>query len=168
MRHRCHPKPDGFTLLELVVVIAILGVLAAVAVPQFFDMRTSTYKTSVAQTASAFAAAISFAFLNCQVMRFAGQDNMPGFGASNVDFNANCYPSSTNGNNSNVNANRCLQVWNGVLAATPSISTPANDTTDYRAQGSGTTCTYTYRLDTAAVRKFTYSTATGAIVVTNP
>ena len=36
-------KQHGFTLVELVVVIAVLGILAAVALPRFTDLRSSAY-----------------------------------------------------------------------------------------------------------------------------
>ena len=39
IRHRLNQK--GFTLVELMVVIAILGVLAAIALPKFTDSTTS-------------------------------------------------------------------------------------------------------------------------------
>lgn len=56
--HR-HSSEHGFTLVELVIIIVILGILAAVAIPRFSDMSESSKQVATQEEMQSLREAIS-------------------------------------------------------------------------------------------------------------
>ena len=52
-------RSKGFTLIELMIVVAIIGILAAVAIPKFADLVTKSKEASVKGSLGAVRSAVS-------------------------------------------------------------------------------------------------------------
>lgn len=110
---------QGFTLVELVVVILLLGVLSVVAVPKFLNIQEDAQAAAVKGTAAAFKSAIDMAHMFWALKHANDQkDEFHVYGDGDegtVDFNKNGWPAQHyNGIESTVelaNDDDCESVW---------------------------------------------------------
>lgn len=75
-------RQSGFTLIELVMVIVLIGVLAAIAVPKFVDLSGDAKQAAVDGVAGALssAAAINYASRKANVANGVAVDNCDDIG----------------------------------------------------------------------------------------
>ena len=88
----------GFTLLELVLVIVVLGLLAVTALPRFINIQDDALKSSVSATAGSFASAVQLAHAGWAV-KVKGEPlalyNFSGMGKQDLDINRHGWPVGT-------------------------------------------------------------------------
>ena len=64
MMQKLRGNKEGFTLIELMIVIAIIGILAAIAIPNFIAYRNKAFCSAAESDANTVAAAIADYFSN--------------------------------------------------------------------------------------------------------
>jgi prepilin-type N-terminal cleavage/methylation domain-containing protein len=150
-----HPiKNLGFTLIELVVVVALVGILAAVALPRMVKNYDGAHEGSVTATGGALASAVILLRSQWVVKGAKGAtDNVDGYGDDNIATSELGWPSDADkgagsSHSSLISADgaRCVRLWKSLLVINaPSISEEKSDQTDYWVQlPSGSVCKFYY------------------------
>ncbi|MGK0306995.1 MAG: MSHA pilin protein MshB [Gammaproteobacteria bacterium] len=151
-------RQAGFTLIELVIVITILGVLSAVAVPRFIDLSEEAHKSAVSGTAGAFAVGLMLVRSEAVMKNILPHTSMLINGV-NVVVNQDLKPYDvtaaeiTTMSEQNGSSDGCFALWDILMGdGAPTIETESStaNTSDYIVSHAAATlstggCTYTYR-----------------------
>lgn len=142
MKFNATQQQQGFTLIELIIVIIVLAILAVTVLPKFINLQQDAHVSNVKDTGGALASGIGLAHIKWAAMGNSGPaDNLQIYENAGVggqlDMNlwgypAQNYPPFESSPRLN-NTNDCMSVWNTILLDSPSVSTALNSTeSEYR------------------------------------
>ncbi|WP_448565564.1 type II secretion system protein [Thalassotalea ganghwensis] len=158
-------KQSGFTLIELVIVVVILGFLAVTAIPKFIDLTDQAKQANIEGMAGGFATGVSLARAQWEAegRPTSGGRNVVNYDGTNVllttadndaGIRAGYIVASVGGQNdgntlgNDFNEANCIDVWNTILQQPPTLTDDSDDIDDFQyfvtkhETGADTECRY--------------------------
>jgi prepilin-type N-terminal cleavage/methylation domain-containing protein len=134
-------REKGFTLIELIITLIIVGTLAVVALPRYLNLSNNSHSAALEGAASQFRQAIAFAHQRWYINGHgaAPLNDMPGYaldanGNPQLDMNDVGYPLGIDKNspmgapyNIGKNEKACREIWEAIMDASWTVSDDIND-----------------------------------------
>ncbi len=159
----------GFTLIELMIVVAIIGILAAIAIPQFSNYRTKAFNSAAISDLHTARMAEEAVFADYQVYGASVAATTTAGAAAGALLNANGFVSTTTaGQNAPVSlSNNVLLVANMTATTFADASVTAKHTSGDKLYAAETDQSGTFQLNSAAGTALTTGTSVAASGVAN-
>ncbi|MEZ4334705.1 MAG: type II secretion system protein [Myxococcota bacterium] len=157
-------ETNGFTLLEVVAVIAIIAMLGAIALLRAGDLATSAHANAFESTRGAFSAGVALVHAGwiangaaVDVDAVALEDGAT-VGVNDAGWPENAQPTGGDGV---VTTTECVEVWAALLRPAPAIASTVGGAPWLASVPDPTTCRYAHA-ETPGIH-FDYVTTTGRV-----
>ena len=179
MNHFKRDNQKGFTIVELVVVIIILGILAATALPRFIDVSAEAHLAAVDGVEGGFRAGV--ALNQAKWLAASRPTNTTTLDGTTIWFSDTNEGWIVGTDNQTLVWSDCEAIWAALMPNAPDVDDTEradaaaaiaayNGTVDWFGDLTDPTCQYFYGASgvaSAAVPSIAYNTDTGVITRTN-